>query len=144
MGKARFGVLICWENMFPELFREIASKGVQFMVSMTNEGFTKNSVGHYQMLAVNVFRAVENRVSIIRTASTGVSCIIEPNGRIVDRVMDGTARDVDVEGYLVGHIPLTSERSLYNQYGDWFVYVISVMIIGMIIWSLFIRRHVLK
>jgi apolipoprotein N-acyltransferase len=58
--------------------------------------------------------------------------------------MDGTARDVDVEGYLVGHIPLTSERSLYNQYGDWFVYVISVMIIGMIIWSLFIRRHVLK
>jgi apolipoprotein N-acyltransferase len=114
------------------------------MVSMTNEGFTKNSVGHYQMLAVNVFRAVENRVSIIRTASTGVSCIIEPNGRIVDRVMDGTARDVDVEGYLVGHITLTSERSFYNRYGDWFIYVISLVLIGIIVWRELIRKYVLK
>jgi apolipoprotein N-acyltransferase len=144
MGKARFAVLICWENMFPEQFREMASNGVQFMVSMTNEGFTRNPVGHYQMLAVNVFRAIENHVAIIRTASTGVSCIIEPNGRIVDRVVDGKRRDVDAEGYLVGKIPLTSERSFYNRYGDWFIYVISVVVIGMIIWSELIRKYFLK
>jgi len=144
MGKAKFAVLICWENMFPELFREMASKGVQFMVSMTNEGFTNNSVGHYQMMAVNVYRAVENHIAIIRTASTGVSCIIEPNGRIVDRVKDGNNRDVDVEGYLVGHITLTSERSFYNRYGDWFIYVISLVLIGIIVWRELIRKYVLK
>ncbi len=144
MGKAKFAVLICWENMFPELFREMASKGVQFMVSMTNEGFTRNPAGHYQMLAVNVFRAIENRVAIARTASTGVSCIIEPNGRIVDRVKDLTGRDVDVEGYLVGQIPLTSERSFYNRYGDWFIYIISLVVIGIIAWHEIVRRYFLK
>jgi apolipoprotein N-acyltransferase len=144
MGRAKFAVLICWENMFPELFREMASKGVQFMVSMTNEGFTRNPVGHHQMLAVNVFRAIENHVAIARTASTGVSCIIEPGGRIVDRVKDGAGRDVDVEGYLVGNIPLISDRSFYNRYGDWFIVVISVVIFGIIIWRAIIRKYVLK
>jgi apolipoprotein N-acyltransferase len=144
MGPARFGVLICWENMFPELFREMASKGVQFMVSMTNEGFTNNPVGHYQMLAVNVFRAIENHVAIIRTASTGVSCIIEPNGRIVDRVKDERGRDVDVEGYLAGQIPLTTERSFYNRHGDWFIYGISFFLIGMIVWNKIMRKYLLK
>ena len=144
MGGIRFAVLICWENIFPEQFREMASKGVHFMVSMTNEGFTRNSTGHYQMLAVNVFRAVENHVAIARTASTGVSCIIEPNGRIVDRVKDGRGHDVDVEGYLVGKIPLTSERSFYNRYGDWFIYVITVVVIGIIVWNAILRKYFLK
>jgi apolipoprotein N-acyltransferase len=144
MGKARFGVLICWENMFPELFREMASKGVQFMVSMTNEGFTREPVGHYQMLAVNVFRAIENHVAIIRTASTGVSCIIEPNGRITDRVKDGSGRDVDTAGFLVGKIPLTTERSFYNRYGDWFMYGISFFMAGMIVWCEIMRKYLLK
>jgi apolipoprotein N-acyltransferase len=96
------------------------------------------------MLAVNVFRAVENHVAIARTASTGVSCIIEPNGRIVDRVKDRSARDVDVEGYLVGKIPLTSERSFYNRYGDWFIYVITVVVIGIIVWNAILRKYFLK
>ena len=144
MGGIRFAVLICWENIFSEQFREMASKGVHFMVSMTNEGFTRNSAGHYQMLAVNVFRAVENHVAIARTASTGVSCIIEPNGRIVDRVKDERGRDVDVEGYLVGQIPLTSERSFYNKSGDWFIYIISLLVFGIIVWHEIIRKYFLK
>ena len=144
MGGIRFAVLICWENIFPEQFREMASKGVHFMVSMTNEGFTRNSTGHYQMLAVNVFRAVENHVAIARTASTGVSCIIEPNGRIAGRVKDRSARDVNVEGYLVGQIPLTSERSFYNRYGDWFIYVIASIVLALIAWYEIARKHFLK
>ena len=128
MDNVRFAVLICWENMFPEQFREMAVKGVQFMVSMTNEGFTKVPIGHYQMLAVNVLRAVENHIAIARISSTGVSCIIEPNGRIVDRVKDRNLNDVDVEGYLIGQVPLSSERTFYNRHGDLFVYSLSTIL----------------
>lgn len=128
MGKARFGVLICWENMFPEQFRKMAARGVDFMVSMTNEGFTNVPTGHHQMLAVNTLRAVENHVAIARISSTGVSCIIEPNGRIVDRVRDHDSNDVNVEGYLVGQVPLSSERTFYNRHGDWFVYGLSIIL----------------
>ena len=68
MGQTRFGVLICWENLFPDLFREMTAKGVDFMVSMTNETFINipSPSAHYQMLAMNVFRAIENRVSILQ------------------------------------------------------------------------------
>ncbi len=144
MNGTTFGVLICWEYMFPDQFREMSSKGVDFMVNMTNEGFTRVPAAHYQMTAMSVLRAVENHVAIARTASTGVSCIIEPNGRIVGRVKDEAGRDVDVEGYLVGQIPLTSERSFYNRYGDWFIYIISLLVIGMIVWNELVRKYFLK
>jgi apolipoprotein N-acyltransferase len=132
-GKGKFGVLICWENLFPDLFRKMAAKGVDFMVSMTNEGFTDAPAAHYQMLAMNVFRAIENRVSIVRTASTGVSAIIEPSGRIVSRVQDSGAHDVNVEGFAVGRILLSKERSFYTRHGDWFVYALS----GIVVWVIF-------
>ncbi|NJD56744.1 MAG: apolipoprotein N-acyltransferase [Nitrospirae bacterium] len=128
MDRAMFAVLICWENMFPEQFREMAARGVNFMVSMTNEGFTKVSSGHHQMLAVNVLRAIENHVAIARISSTGVSCVIGPDGRIMNRVQDQGMNDVNVEGCLISSIPLTSERSFYNRYGDWFVAMLAVLL----------------
>jgi apolipoprotein N-acyltransferase len=124
MKGVKFGVLICWEYMFPEQFRKMAALGVDFMVNMTNEGFTRTPEAHYQMLAMSVLRAVENNVSIARTASTGVSAIIEPDGRIRSRVHDHNLRDVDVEGYLVDEIPLSSQRTFYNRHGDLFVYIL--------------------
>lgn len=140
MGKARFGVLICWENMFPDQFRKMAAKGVDFMVSMTNEGFTNVPTGHYQMLAVNTLRAVENHVTIVRTSSTGVSCIIEPDGRIMDRVKDQNSNDVNVEGYLVAQIPLSSQRTFYNRHGDLFAYISSgIFLLG--IFVIFISKE---
>ncbi len=127
MNRAKFGVLICWESLFPDQFRKMTAQGVDFMVSMTNEGFTDIPAAHHQMFAMNVFRAIENHVPVIRTASTGVSAIIDPTGRVIARVKDYNSKYVNVEGYLVGQIPLSSERTFYNRYGDWFVYLLLGM-----------------
>ncbi|UCE87004.1 MAG: apolipoprotein N-acyltransferase [Deltaproteobacteria bacterium] len=121
MGRARFGVLICWENLFPDAFRRMAAQGVDFMVSMTNEAFIDSAEARHQMLAMNVFRAIENRVAIVRTATTGVSAIIEPSGRVVERIRGDHGDDVNVRGYLVGEVPLVSERTFYTRHGEWFV-----------------------
>jgi apolipoprotein N-acyltransferase len=67
-------------------------------------------------------------VAIARISSTGVSGIIGPDGRIIDRVKDRSMNDVNVEGCLVSRIPLSSERSFYNRYGDWFVYMLLAML----------------
>jgi apolipoprotein N-acyltransferase len=141
MGNYRFGVQICWENLFPDLFRRIAAKGVDFMVSMTNEVFTNVPAAHYQMLAMNVFRSIENNVSIVRIASTGVSAIIEPTGRIAARIQDQHGNDINVKDYVVGEIPISDSRTLYNRYGDWFVYVLLIMLTGFIV---FIVRKQLR
>ncbi|MCG7851746.1 MAG: apolipoprotein N-acyltransferase, partial [Methanosarcinaceae archaeon] len=144
MDNVRFGVMICWENMFPDLFRKMAAKGVDFMVSMTNEGFTDNPSPHYQMLAMNVFRAIENRISIVRTASTGVSAIVDPTGVITAKVEDNNKNDVNVEGYIVGQLPLSRQRSFYNRHGDWFVYSLFVIFIAFIFLALLDKRHLFR
>ena len=130
LKSSKFAVLICWENYFAENFRKMVSQGVDFMVSMTNEGFTDIPGAHYQMLAMNVFRAVENNVSIIRTASTGVSCIIEPNGRVRTRIQDNNSNDVNIAGNGTGLVPLSSQRTFYTRNGDLFVaFIFCVFIV---------------
>jgi len=133
MDKARFGVLICWENLFPDQFREMSSRGVDFMVSMTNEGFTLVPEAHYQLLAIYRFRAIENRVSIVRTDTKGVSCIIDPEGRITARVQDHKGNDINVEGYLVGEVPLSSSRTFYTRHGDRFVLALFILLAGFVL-----------
>jgi apolipoprotein N-acyltransferase len=139
MNETRFGVLICWENLFPGLFRKMAAQDVDFMVSITYEDFTDDvTTANHQSLAMNAFRAIENGVTIVRAAGTGVSAIIEPTGRITHRVQDHNGNDVNVEGYLVRQIPLSSERTFYNRYGDGFVYVLLILFAGFVL--LAIRR----
>jgi apolipoprotein N-acyltransferase len=140
MDNIKFGVQICWENMLADQFREMAAKGIDFAVSMTSEAFTDIPAAHYQLLAMNVFRAIENHVSILRIASTGVSCVIDPNGRIVDRVKDQNRNDVNVEGYLTAQIPLTSKRSFYNRYGDLFIYIVFAAVTGLVLVNIIERK----
>jgi apolipoprotein N-acyltransferase len=123
---ANFGTLICWENLFTDQYRRFVTKGAEFMVMATNEAFfgSGNSAGPYQSLAINVFRAVENRVAIARAAATGVSCFISPHGEILDRVKDSNGKDLSVSGILVREIPLSDNKTFYTLYGDIFAYIV--------------------
>lgn len=116
---ARFGAPICWENAFPDLFRRFVREGADFMASVTNEA-AFGLAGPYQALAMNVFRAVENRVTIGRAATTGVSAFIDPRGAIVERVTDGNGRDLSIPGFLVRDVPLAKRRTFYTLHGDVF------------------------
>ena len=121
LGEASFGVLICWENAFPGAARRYAREGVDFMVSITNETFTSSAVAREQLLATNVLRAVETGLAFVRAATTGVSAVIAPDGRIVARVRDADGGDVDVVGYLTAEIPLGAGPTPYTRFGDAFV-----------------------
>ena len=80
------GTLICWEVLFPDLTRNLAKKGAVFVVNMTNEAWFGKIAFPYQMLSSCVFRAVENRINLVRCANTGISCFIDPYGRVTGRV----------------------------------------------------------
>ncbi|MFH1094098.1 MAG: apolipoprotein N-acyltransferase [Candidatus Omnitrophota bacterium] len=98
MGKPiRFGVLICFEDVFPGLVRTFRAKGADFIVTITNEGWFKNSSEPMQHTAISVFRAIENRCWFLRCANTGISCFIDPWGRIREKVVQD-AKDIFVEG----------------------------------------------
>jgi apolipoprotein N-acyltransferase len=115
-----FGAPICWENLFAGHFRRFVQEGARFMVSATNEGFFGPTGAPYQTFAMNVFRAVENRVAVVRAASTGVSAFIEPDGRVAERVSGGEGRDLFVSGTLVRDVPLSEGKTFYTRHGDIF------------------------
>jgi apolipoprotein N-acyltransferase len=114
-------VLICWENIFPDLFRAFVKKGAQVMINITNEAWFGETAAPYHFLSMSVLRAVENRVSVVRAANTGISCFIDPYGRIVGKVQNGR-KDLFVEGYLTEEVPFSHEKTFYTQYGDMFAY----------------------
>ena len=116
LGDARFGVVICYEGIFPELFREFVAEGAQFMVNITNDAWFGETSGPWQHLAVLPLRAVENRVAIARAANTGVSAIVEPSGRISQTL--GLFR----RGILEDHLPARPRATFYTRHGDLFAY----------------------
>ncbi len=132
---ANFGVVICWESLFPDLFRKFIKGGANLMVNITNEGRYGKTAAPYQLLSMTLFRAVENRVSIARAANTGISCFIDPYGRIIAKVQEGDM-DTFVEGYLTREIPLSRDKSFYTTHGYVFIYVVLCLALVMIAFSL--------
>jgi apolipoprotein N-acyltransferase len=116
-------VTICWENIFPDLFRQFVRRGAQFMVNITNEARFGKTAAPYQLASISVFRAVENRVFVIRCANTGVSCIIDPYGRIVDRVKDQQGQDIFIRGVISGWVIPLESKTIYTRCGDGFAWV---------------------
>jgi apolipoprotein N-acyltransferase len=117
----KFAVTICWENIFPDLFRQFVKQGANFTINITNEAWFGETAAPYQFMAMSVFRAVENRISIARAANTGVSGFIDPLGRILGTVKIAN-KDIFVEGYLVKDISLSQGGTFYTKHGDVFVF----------------------
>jgi apolipoprotein N-acyltransferase len=99
----RFAALICFEDIIPGLSRRFVKGGAQFLVNITNDAWFMESSAPYQHAAASVFRAIENRVPVVRAANTGLSCFIDRSGRIYDKVSDGK-KDIFVVGYKTGEI----------------------------------------
>jgi apolipoprotein N-acyltransferase len=110
---APFGIVICYEGIFPDLFREFVNNGARVMVNMTNDGWFGRTSGPEQHLAMYSFRAVEHRIAVVRAANTGVSAFIAPSGQIVRRL------GLFQRGVISDRVPLRQGRTLFTRVGDW-------------------------
>jgi apolipoprotein N-acyltransferase len=139
VSEAKFGTPICWEGMFSDLFRRFVKAGANFMVNVTNDGFTGRTAAPYQTLVMTVFRAVENRVVVLRASTTGISCYISPTGEIVERIRDNNGNDIFVSGILVRDVPLYNTKTFYAMYGDIFAFVAIGVSIAALMVSIYTR-----
>jgi apolipoprotein N-acyltransferase len=112
--KGRFGVLICYEIIFPDLNRRFIIKGADFLVTITNDAWFGKTSAPFQHFSMATFRAVENRVYVARAANTGISGIIDSTGRIIIQ------SDIFSRQILTGEIFLGERETLYTRYGDVF------------------------
>jgi apolipoprotein N-acyltransferase len=123
LGKVHFASVICWEAIFPEVFREFVKRGAQFMIIATNEAWFADTAAPHQLLAMAVFRAAENRVAIARAANTGISAFIDPYGRIMATLTDSKGKTFNLAGELVSNVPISTTPSFYARYGDLFAFI---------------------
>jgi len=87
------GVSICHEILFPEIVGSAVRAGAELLVNVSNDGWLDGSRGiaSRQHFAMAAFRAVEARRYLVRAATTGVSGVIDPYGRVVDSLGPGAA-----------------------------------------------------
>ncbi|OQX54276.1 MAG: apolipoprotein N-acyltransferase [Candidatus Omnitrophica bacterium 4484_213] len=132
-----FAVLICFEDVFPYLSRGFVKRGADFLINISNDAWFGKTSAPYQHCQSAVFRAVENRVNVIKCSNTGVSCFISPAGRISGR-LSKQGKDIFVAGYstqkiLIEKTPLT----FYTRFGDVFAILCLLFCAGFGI----IKRH---
>ncbi|MDO8475119.1 MAG: apolipoprotein N-acyltransferase [Candidatus Rokubacteria bacterium] len=114
---APFGIVICYEVIFPDLFRGFVVGGASFMANITNDAWFGRTSGPWQHLGMLPLRAVENRVAVVRAANTGISGFVGPDGRV------GRTLPLFERGFLSARIPLRSRTTLYTRFGDWLVHL---------------------
>jgi apolipoprotein N-acyltransferase len=132
-----FSVLICYEDTVPSLGRRFAldsngKKRLNWLINISNDGWfvqfkNKKVIPSTELLqhaSVCVFRAVENRLAVLRSVNTGISCFIDSYGRIRDGFIGGTlpekARErTGMPGWLSDTIPIDSRTTFFSRHGQW-------------------------
>jgi apolipoprotein N-acyltransferase len=110
----RFSTPICFEDTFGYLSREFVRQGAEVIVNLTNDLWSYSEPSAMQHMGMAVFRAVENRRSLVRSTNGGMTTIIDPNGTLLDLYPPFK------EGYLAGDVPVyTDADTLYTAWGDW-------------------------
>jgi apolipoprotein N-acyltransferase len=111
---ARLGVMMCYEDMIPDVSRALIDDGAEVLIALINGTAFENSITLRQHRQLASFRALENRRYLLRTASTGSTCVIDPLGRCVAEL------PVQTEDLLEAQVTLLQGKTLFNHTGDVF------------------------
>ena len=104
---------ICFEDVFGDSARGFVKRGAEVIVNLTNDSWSGSVSAEMQHAAMAVFRAVENRRSMVRGTNAGITCTVLPNGKITGMAEPFT------ETYMIGSVPVYTGRStLYTLWGE--------------------------
>ncbi|MCK5113310.1 MAG: hypothetical protein KAR11_00925 [Phycisphaerae bacterium] len=138
---------VCFEGSVAGLCRKMvnaAPKGNLVMANLSNDGWFvyKGRDGQYvgtteqsQHLCHYVFRAIENRIPVVRSVNTGISTMIDSNGKIksiLELRTEKYRKRTMVTGVMKVHTAVDTRRSIYSSIGDVFAVAVLVAIAGVI------------
>ncbi|WP_255947524.1 apolipoprotein N-acyltransferase [Streptomyces odontomachi] len=113
MAGARVGLVTCYEAAFDWTVRSTVQAGAQLISVPSNNATFDRSEMTYQQLAMSRIRAVEHSRTVTVPVTSGVSAVIEPDGRIVSRTGMFTPAS------LVEKVPLRSSQTPATRLGIW-------------------------
>ncbi len=129
LGEHRLGAFICYESAFPHLVRRFAAAGAEVFVNLSNDGYFGTSAAREQHLLIARMRAAENRRWLLRATNNGITCSIDPLGRI--------RRQLEPFERLAGRLYFDYETATtpYTRYGDWFAWLCLAASLGAVLLS---------
>ena len=143
----RFGVLICYEDTDSTVTRkhildENGNKKCDWLVNISNDGWYVRFKNQQvlpmaelsQRTAISVFRCIENRISLVRSVNTGISCLIEPTGAIRDQYKAGNLPEnamarQGMDGWFVDTVPIDSRVTFFTRHGRWLNCVLAMFFV---------------
>ena len=115
--KINFIPAICYEILSGDYIRKFPDKDkAGFILNVTNDRwFSDDSKESYQHLQLGLFRAVENRKSLIRNTNSGVSAFIDATGKINSASLIPQAK----KDFRIVQVPFVKEKTLFQILGNW-------------------------
>lgn len=143
VGEIQVGVIpaVCFEDSVGRVTRKFVRDEPQMIVNVTNDGWFGKSKAARQHMANARFRAIELRRPMVRCANTGVSCIIDTAGGLVDdvtkkkQILTDDNGSIFTDGNMFGYarVPVNPRWTLYALAGDWFVILCAFLALGMVV-----------
>lgn len=133
--------LICFEDVLGDLARQFVRRGAQIFTVVTNDGWFLESAGARQHLNHAVFRCAENKIPMLRSANTGVTCFVDRFG-LVREALQRDDGSTFFEGVLFGSatVPKNPGLTFYARHGEVFsIACLAVSLGGLGVF--FVRRR---
>jgi apolipoprotein N-acyltransferase len=121
----RLGPVICYEDILQGFIRGVGQLHPDLLVNLTSDSWFGADTEPWEHLALAVFASVELRVSMVRAVNSGVSTLIDPNGRVTQKTYanDPYRHPRDADGLLVTAPKMAGGHTLFVAVGNLFAYL---------------------
>ncbi len=130
-GELRVGAQICYESLFDWFSRDLALKGAQILVNLTNDSWYGKWMEPYQHGYMTLARAIEVRRPLIRSTNTGISTVILADGSILP------LSPLHEEWFHLYEVPYASnpQATPFMGWGFWLIPSLLILGLATILWS---------
>ena len=119
-GGHAYGVFICYESIFGDEVREFAQRGADVLVNISDDGWYGDSGAPWQHLNMTRMRAIENHRWILLATNTGITTVIDPQGRTTDQAPR------HVRAAYIFPFDYVQGTTFYTRHGDWLAWLCAV------------------
>lgn len=122
--------LICFEDVVPHLVRTYGAQSIDLLVNLTNDGWFGNSAAQWQHAYNAAVRAIENGLPLLRCGNNGLSCWIDPLGRIYGVDFKNKSNEYKPQ-FKICMVPvkIRAVPTFYNKIGDLFGWICLTIVV---------------